>query len=118
MKKFINVKFAFIGNHKWSNAPEEVIFLRDVHRHIFNIEIEFEVTHNDRELEFFIMQNEVAKAIENLYKKTEWIYMWYSVWSCEQVAEALLEYFSPEYSINKISINEDWENGVNLYANM
>ena len=91
-------------------SPAEVRFLKDLHRHIFNIKIWFEIHHNDRDLEFFIMKKKVDQAINALYINHQ--YSLYEVWSCEMIAQDLLEFFDPEFTITKIEVNEDWENWI------
>lgn len=109
IEKTIVVKYQFIWYHKWENAPEEVRFLQNEHRHNFFIEVEFYVNHNDRDLEFYIMRDKISKAIESLYEKH---YLdGFKIESCEQVAQDLLEYFDPEFNIKIVSVYEDNDNG-------
>lgn len=68
MKKAIFVKYEFVGYHKWKDAPDEVGFLRNEHRHMFHVEIEFKIDHNDRDLEFFLMREEIKRAVRILYR--------------------------------------------------
>lgn len=111
MLKQIYVSTSFEGIHQWKDAPNEVKFLRNPHRHIFNVKVWFEVNHNDRDLEFFIMKNKVNTAIKYCTTQRGGSNL-YEVWSCEMIAQDLLEYFSPEFKITKIEVNEDWENGI------
>tara|TARA_R110000868_G_scaffold132290_2_gene342957 strand:+ start:5337 stop:5555 length:219 start_codon:yes stop_codon:yes gene_type:complete len=67
MKKQIYISTSFEGLHQWKDAPDQVDFLRSAHRHIFNIKIYFEVNHNDRDLEFFMMKSEINNLIEHIY---------------------------------------------------
>ena len=114
MLKTIFVRYEFEWIHQWKDAPEQVEFLKNLHRHKFNIEIEFKVNHNDRDLEFFIMKKKIWEAIRYLYQMNKVNFL-YEVESCEQVAQDLLEYFDPEYEVIWIEVNEDWENGARLY---
>ena len=43
MKSSIVVRTSFEGIHQYTNAPEEVDFLRHPHRHMFYVEAEIEV---------------------------------------------------------------------------
>lgn len=114
MLKQIYISTSFEGIHQWEDAPDEVDFLRNPHRHIFNVKVWFEVSHNDRDLEFFIMKKKVDQFIDMKYVcNHNWLKQ---VWSCEMIAQDLLEYFSPEFNITKIEVNEDWENWIEFIA--
>ena len=64
----ILIKTSFEGFHKYENAPEEVAFLRVLHRHTFNVEVEMETFHNDREIEFIMVQHELKNFFQNKYE--------------------------------------------------
>ena len=108
MDKFIIVRTQFEGFHCWSDAPEEVKFLRDTHRHLFNVELRISVDHNDRELEFFM----VKKRLDNIIK-------WYielngtNLGSCEMMGESFIKELTELYGNRyyQIKIFEDNENG-------
>jgi hypothetical protein len=103
MKAFIEVKTEFAGFHRWVNAPDEVYFLRNLHRHLFKVACVFEVTHHDRQLEFFIMQDKIEEVIEELMAKPE-----SELWSCEHWAAAILA------AVNacEVRVSEDGENSA------
>lgn len=107
-KTYICVKFDFEGYHHWADAPNEVDFLRKPHRHLFKGEVKLPVTHNDRQLEFFIvkrfLQNFVADTYEFNLGQT----------SCEMMCEDVLKAIQEKFSLRKdvsVSISEDGENG-------
>lgn len=105
----VKIKTQFEGFHCWPEAPEEVKFLRDLHRHMFYVKVVIEVKDNDRELEFFILQRRINKMIvtmkEDLEKKQRM--------SCESMAEYLLDFLEIQYPSRKmeVEVNEDNENG-------
>lgn len=104
----IRVKTQFRGFHRWKDAPKQVAFLRDYHRHVFHVEIEMNVTHGDRELEFFIIQSALDSYIKtNIFGK--WLDM-----SCEDIAEQILvSHLREKYGENrayKVTVSEDGEN--------
>jgi hypothetical protein len=33
----IQVRTSFVGVHQWKDAPDEVAFLRNLHRHVFKV---------------------------------------------------------------------------------
>lgn len=97
------VRFEFEGIHNWKEAPDEVSFLRNPHRHIFKCEVWIEQFHNDRELEYFIVKRKLQsksylKEIGN---------------SCEMIAERISEEI-PQGRKYKIFVFEDGENGTCL----
>lgn len=103
MKYIVYIKTSFVGFHSWVNAPQEVWFLQNYHRHIFNVKVYFQVNHNDRDIEFFIAKNQIDKFIK------ENILTFSDVGSCEQIAEKIL---SSDSRIIKVEVNEDNENGA------
>lgn len=93
--------------HKYENAPEEVAFLRNNHRHVFHIEAKIEVWDDDRELEFFIVQNHINSVLFQLSSES----------SCEMKAKKLLKLLIEKYGINRryqVSVFEDNENGAEV----
>lgn len=103
MKYIIYIKTSFVGFHSWASAPQEVQFLQNYHRHIFNVKVYFQVNHNDRDIEFFIAKNQIDSFIrENISNVS-------NVGSCEQIAEKIL---LSDSRIIKVEVNEDNENGA------
>lgn len=110
MKRFIYITTQFEGMHRYINAPEEVSFLRDYHRHLFKIRLQVEVEHNERDIEFIMFKHE----IDNHINKT---YMGMQVnASCETIAEELINYVKSHYDNKKVicEVSEDGENGAIL----
>ena len=104
MTIFITTQFE--GFHQWAGAPDEVGFLRNSHRHIFHVRVQFEVEHNDRDLEFILMKRKLDKFIaDNIDKK--------DTGSCEMMAEKIFKNFHP--CIVQVEVNEDGENGAIYY---
>lgn len=116
MKQII-LRTKFEGFHCWPDAPERVSFLRNKHRHLFGVKVKIEVLHNEREKEFFIVQeDDIQYIIKNkiLGENNE-------ASSCETMAEIMLNNLQNKYKSCRISveINEDDENGaeINNYDN-
>ena len=59
MERTIVVKTQYEGIHCWPEAPDEVNFLKSLHRHIFNIEVEVEVHNDDRDIEFIMLKHRI-----------------------------------------------------------
>lgn len=101
----------FVGFHHWPEAPEEVLFLRSPHRHKFFVKLAVTVGHDDREVEFFILQRWLKKQIEIMNKSMK------ARKSCENMAEFLINQTMREYGVNRritCTISEDNENGATL----
>lgn len=104
MKRIVWITTQFPAFHKWDNAPDVVRFLRSPHRHLFHVKIGVEVTHNDRDVEFFMLKQEVEEFIEENYWGKS------NVGSCEMIAERLLTHFEAAFC----EVSEDGENGARL----
>lgn len=103
MKLFIKIRTSFEGIHRWADAPEEVKFLRDYHRHIFYVSLLKEVLHHDREIEFISLKRKVNEYLNRCYgpnKPTDN--------SCEFIAAELLGAFDAQL----VEVSEDGENGA------
>lgn len=106
---YIKVKTQFEALHEYKDAPEEVKFLRNPHRHLFKVELTLETKHTDREIEFFILKKAVEAEINNYRMKN-------GMQSCEALAKYLVVTFE-EYKTNALEkrncraeVSEDGEN--------
>lgn len=105
MRTFITVKARKEGIHFWKDAPPEVHFLKNPHRHEFHFNVWIEVKHDDRELEFIL----VKRFIESVLPPYEW-----GGKSCEMAAQDLSEAIKNKYGCDReliIEVLEDGENG-------
>ena len=109
MKSSIVVRTSFEGIHKYSDAPQEVAFLREPHRHLFVVEVEMEVFHSDRELEFIMVKHNLNKF---LFSKPFGIRS-----SCEQMASEIITFLVGAYGERQmiVGVFEDGENGGRVY---
>jgi len=97
--------------HRYVDAPDEVSFLREWHRHELHIEMEVDVKHSDREIEFIMIKRELQYQLDfnikliNVEK------------SCEMIAQEIAEIFAIKHPGRKIkvSVYEDGENGGIYY---
>jgi hypothetical protein len=107
MHKYIIVKTHFRGFHAYLDAPDKVAFLRNLHRHDFLVEAKIEVSHSDRELEFFIVQEDLDNIIKSEINFND-------VGSCEMAAGAiikgLLQREKYRNRLIEVSVSEDGEN--------
>ena len=103
----ISVKTQFIGFHSWDNAPDEVSFLRNKHRHIFNVKLTLEVFTDDREVEFFLLQKDLNNFLEEIDIKNN---MRSCEWLAKQIVLKFSYYKSKKERISYCEVSEDNEN--------
>ena len=101
MPQFVRVRSQFVGWHKWTDAPDNVAFLRDFHRHVFKVELVVPVRHGDREVEFFTLQKQLDGFLARNYAGRRFLE------SCEQIAENIGVNFLNSY---EVTVSEDGEN--------
>ena len=105
MKIFITTQFE--GMHRYENAPHEVSYLRNFHRHIFKVKVVIEVFHNDRELEFILFKRYINAIIKKYINKA-------NAGSCEMMAEIITDKVLEAYPERELTVevSEDGENGA------
>lgn len=115
---FIVVTTEFQGLHNWKDCPiPNVGFLRNVHRHKFFVKAKFEVDHNDRDIEFFIVKEKLDNALHLLYYEGLPLAMLtLNSRSCEMIAEELYQCLIDNFDYHAYSIEvwEDNENGAEV----
>lgn len=108
VSKSIWVRFSKEGLHKYPAAKDipGVEFLAYPHRHIFHFEVEVEVFHDDRDIEFILFKRE----LESLYDEKT---LELDFKSCEMISDDLADYIISKYPNRDITIlvSEDNENG-------
>ncbi len=106
MKKCVEVTWKAPGMHCWPEAPEEVDFLRNPHRHLFWFTAWATIT-KSRQIEFFLLRNQMQVLTAKI---ADYNFLGYDFkdFSCEQIAEKLLKHAPP--SVYAIKVSEDNEN--------
>lgn len=102
------VTFQRKGYHFYPNAPEDVAYLRDRHRHLFKFRVGITAKHENREIEFHQFLNKIESwydsgALELNHK------------SCEMIADDLAQRIEDEYGAGRrltIEVAEDGECGA------
>jgi hypothetical protein len=110
------VTFQLEGFHQWKDAPEEVDYLRNVHRHMFHFKVGLEVFSNDREVEFHILKNFLLEMVGHDFSLTMNKEIGEGE-SCEKIAESVRDILQQEYGLRRaldIEVSEDGECGVSL----
>lgn len=67
MQSTVMVKERLVGFHCWPEAPEAVAYLRQPHRHLFTIIVAVNVTHDDRDVEFHMLQRDLLRITSALW---------------------------------------------------
>lgn len=112
IKTKIKVTFDVPGYHYWKSAPEAVAFLRSSHRHIFVYVVILEVCHHDREVEFFLLQDELRSWMVDKYPIGAAGAIDFGPSSCEHLAQEMIEYIMEHYPGRDCSV-EVSEDGTN-----
>ena len=68
-EKHIQIKTSFEAFHRWKDAPDELAFLRQYHRHLFHVTAQIDVR-EDREIEFFQFKKTIDSFIHD-----DWIHV-------------------------------------------
>ena len=104
----------FIAFHNWPEASGMHHYLSYPHRHEFHVEVATKV-HADRQIEFIKMRADLDQFLRSLTNKygTEGTTISFS---CETFASAIADHMRHQnYSVHKVSVSEDGENGATVY---
>jgi hypothetical protein len=113
MIKTVIATFKEVGFHCWPDAPAEVSYLSNPHRHEFLIRVEARVGHDDREIEFHMLKREAKLAMITAFDAAEQgSEFQFGHRSCEMIAQHL--YASIRYPVSAIEVWEDQENGARV----
>lgn len=110
LSRTIYVTFQQEFIHRYPDAPDEVAYLRDFHRHVAHIRVDIEVYHNERELEFIMVKHAISQYVSELVRTVKDN-------SCESIAENIIEFVKKTYGDNRdiiVEVSEDGENGCVL----
>lgn len=114
MTRYVIVTLRVPGFHCWPEAPAEVAFLRDEHRHIFRIQVEVVVTHGDRDVEFFVLQRDVRDYIHKTWRMGAYGHD-FGRNSCEHIATQVAAALAAKgYHMSSAEVWEDDENGARV----
>lgn len=105
LNTWIEVKFQKEGRHCYPDAPKEVAFLRNEHRHIFYIKVRVAVQMDNRELESLILKEKLERLLVLQKIKDK---------SCEGIAKEVYYLTKDIFSDREleVEVHEDNENGV------
>ncbi len=103
------VDFNIAGLHYYKNAPVQVMFLENEHRHLFQIKAGYRVSHNNRQKEIFITQGELSDYLIESYGSP----CNFAGMSCEDIAEELMK-FAREDDMVWCEVLEDGKGGAKV----
>ena len=109
------VKTSFEALHHWATCNlVEVSYLKNLHRHIFNVTVKIRVGRLDREVEFIQAKHYIRNVIQDIFRP--FVNSMYRIpdlgsTSCEMIAE-MIHGAVEKYTIKSILVDEDGENGV------
>lgn len=108
-KTSIVIRTQFRGLHRYVNAPEEVKYLRDQHRHVFYVEVEMQVQSLERDLEFILVKSFIDEFLAKHRFGLDY--------SCEKMADEIIAILLNRYGERSIKccVYEDNENGGCVY---
>ncbi|AGH56765.1 hypothetical protein Phi19:2_gp040 [Cellulophaga phage phi19:2] len=106
VKKVVGITTKVEGFHNFPTAVEmfgkKVEFLSLNHRHLFGINLEIPVEHNERDKEFILLKREVEEFIEQRWGRPAQ----FEGLSCESIAEELMI----QFKATMVKVDEDGEN--------
>lgn len=94
MKRIVICHNEIDGLHQWATQPQTAPhgYLKNAHRHTFVIETKFEVTEDDRQIEFFARQDEIEQFVRDRFGIAGELVNFRDA-SCEMIAKAIAERF-------------------------
>ena len=105
MKTVVITKNYIEGFHCYPDAPSPVSFLRQEHRHVFHVECGLAVNGDNREVEIFTRQDQVAGYFSDTFGTPAR----FGSLSCEAISRLVLEAFE---DCDHVKILEDGEGGA------
>lgn len=107
--KTVIVDFDVVGFHYYKEAPIEVSFLSEKHRHLFRIRVGYRVTDSNREKEIFIQENILKDYLGEAYG----IPCHFNEMSCEMIGEDILTFAADDGAV-WVEVYEDGRGGARV----
>jgi len=95
--------------HHWKDAPQEVGFLQDPHRHEFEATLHVSVGHSDRDVEFIMMKRLLRSFVEDRLCGEVGEASCENM--CHRIAQAMNQF---GYRVRRVQVSEDGENGADV----
>ena len=106
---FLSVSIEVAGAH---NYPESTrVYLKHSHRHDFRVSVVIGVTDQNRQFEFYDVQDSLRAALDSLFVKIDNSTYNFGTRSCEHIANELFPVLCKEFPVESVSVFEDDYNG-------
>lgn len=104
-----NVRIA--GLHCWPDAHDRRAYLRKPHRHMFHVSVTIPVTHDERDVEFHDLGDEVIDAVKSASKPIPDTGLRdFGTQSCEAIARRVMDWLEAcDHTPTAVSVSEDGE---------
>lgn len=104
----IHVEIREAGWHSWPTAPPNRYYLAYNHRHLFHFRVEMDVRHDEREVEFHDLMDEIRVWLPRDGE--------YGPASCERIARDLLARLLQNHKGRRVAVtvSEDGEAGATI----
>lgn len=115
-RTFIKVHSEIRMTHYYPGAPSAVSFLNHPHSHMFNVDAQIEVFHNDRELEFLLVEDFLKDTLEDVRGRQN-----DTAISCEMFADLVYNRLAAKFGWRDmvITVSEDGvASAVVIYRDM
>lgn len=104
----IFVRFQVPGWHAWDGAPHHRAYLGQSHRHLFHFEVQMDVLHGNREVEFHDLLDQSRAVLKQLAPAGQ-----FGGQSCEMIATSLGRFLAKTYGrACQVTVSEDGECGA------
>ena len=115
MSANIFVKEKITAMHKWKDPDSRVDFLGNDHVHDFIYTVSCSVEHDDREIEFYLLRNDVKKILLK-YSKVNGIAQ-FGGRSCEMLAREMLGWLIDKYGFKNwcVTVAENPQQGASVH---
>jgi hypothetical protein len=106
----------FVGFHLWPDAPRARDYIGRRHRHVFHVQVQVDVFHDDREVEFHDLLDLVNDAVGALGEPLSGGARDLGAMSCEMIARHLAEAIREQLPGRRImvDVSEDGEVGAGV----
>lgn len=109
LDSIICVSVTVAGAHHY---PESVRpYLRNSHRHDFRVSVNIGVVDQNRQYEFYDVQDALILALDSIYLKMDATTYNFGTRSCEHIANDLFPVLAEKFPVESVSVFEDENNG-------
>ena len=106
IKRWAIIEGSFEATHCWPQAPITEAYLRSPHRHLFEVKVQIEVFHEDREIEYYNFKSQLSRLLVWMPNPINY--------SCEKYSDIIATNIKNAYPKRdlKVTILEDGHEGA------